>query len=342
MKHVVTLTTSNPSHEHVSLRRRQSTTNFMVEAADEDQAIFRATAHFRKLGHYIHEAKIFKKKDQLNENLLRVITAAPKLLKFADDAIDAAKQIATRTKQVGTHNKETNLGSVVPGTISTKGKELVVVKTAPAPVKTLPTQPAPVRTLPAPVKTIPTQPAPTKTLPAPAKTVPTEPVPTKTSPVPAKTSPAPTTTTATKPMNPLAAAATVALGTLALRDQLKQKFGTQPQTDVAVKPEVQTQTQTQMGGNEPPPPTSTETKPSGRIVPFIPFGLRLGNRGEEDIGTLGQYRGMAPMYQHYQFNEESKALNAIGRVISKRKEMKKDDAESEKNKINMEPKLKTK
>jgi len=67
MKHVVTLTTSNPAHEHVSLRRRQSTTNFMVEAADEQTAILRASAHFRRLGHYIHEAKIFKKKEQLNE-----------------------------------------------------------------------------------------------------------------------------------------------------------------------------------------------------------------------------------------------------------------------------------
>jgi len=80
MKHVVTLTTSNPSHEHVSLRRRQSTTNFMVEAADEDQAIFRATAHFRKLGYYIHEAKIDKKKSLIENPVLsiasRVIPAA--------------------------------------------------------------------------------------------------------------------------------------------------------------------------------------------------------------------------------------------------------------------------
>lgn len=66
MKHVVTLTTSNPAHEFVSLRRKQSTTNFMVEAANEEQAVLRATAHFRRLGHYIHEAKIFKKKS-LNE-----------------------------------------------------------------------------------------------------------------------------------------------------------------------------------------------------------------------------------------------------------------------------------
>jgi hypothetical protein len=64
MKHVVTITTSNPAHEHVSLRRRQSTTNFMVEARDEQEAVLRASAHFRRLGHYIHEAKIFKKKSR--------------------------------------------------------------------------------------------------------------------------------------------------------------------------------------------------------------------------------------------------------------------------------------
>ena len=82
MKHVVTITTSNPSHEHVSLRRRQSTTNFMVEAADEEQAILRASAHFRKLGHYIHEAKIFKKKDeQLDESaaLARPLVTAARI-----------------------------------------------------------------------------------------------------------------------------------------------------------------------------------------------------------------------------------------------------------------------
>jgi hypothetical protein len=89
------------------------------------------------------------------------------------------------------------------------------------------------------------------------------------------------------------------------------------------------------------PKTTPVPVPRNPRIPF-PFDMGLGNRGDEDIGTLGQYRGMAPMYQHYQFNEENKALNAIGRVISKRKEMKKDDAESEKNKINMEPKLKTK
>ena len=108
----------------------------------------------------------------------------------------------------------------------------------------------------------------------------------------------------------------------------------------STKPELQTKIETYpKSKTNTPVKTKTETKIRLGMPPL--FGA-LGNRGDEDIGTLGHYRGMFPMYQHYQFNEESKALNAIGRVISKRKEMKKDDAESEKNKINMEPKLKTK
>jgi hypothetical protein len=58
MKHIVNVTISNPAHEHVSLRRRQSTINYMVEARDEAEAIFRASNHFKKLGHYVHNAVI--------------------------------------------------------------------------------------------------------------------------------------------------------------------------------------------------------------------------------------------------------------------------------------------
>lgn len=94
MKHVVTITTSNPSHEHVSLRRKQSTTNFMVEAADENQAIFRATAHFRKLGQYVHEAKIFKKKSLTESPLLPLATP---LLPLATRVISAAGSAAGRS-----------------------------------------------------------------------------------------------------------------------------------------------------------------------------------------------------------------------------------------------------
>ena len=70
MKHIVTLTISNPSHEHISLRRRQSTTNYMVEARDEAEAIFRASNHFKKLGNYVHNAVIAE--STLNEEVQQI------------------------------------------------------------------------------------------------------------------------------------------------------------------------------------------------------------------------------------------------------------------------------
>lgn len=70
MKHIVTLTISNPAHEHISLRRRQSTTNYMVEARDEAEAIFRASNHFKKLGNYVHNAVIAE--STLNEEVEQI------------------------------------------------------------------------------------------------------------------------------------------------------------------------------------------------------------------------------------------------------------------------------
>ena len=70
MKHIVTLTISNPAHEHISLRRRQSTTNYMVEARDEAEAIFRASNHFKKLGNYVHNAVIAE--STLNEEVKQI------------------------------------------------------------------------------------------------------------------------------------------------------------------------------------------------------------------------------------------------------------------------------
>jgi hypothetical protein len=79
--------------------------------------------------------------------------------------------------------------------------------------------------------------------------------------------------------------------------------------------------------------------------PFALPRLRLGDRPDQDIGTLGQYRGMFPLYQFADFNSlqenQVKPMNAIGRVMTKRKEKSKENAEAEKNKINMEPTLKS-
>ena len=70
MKHIVNVTISNPAHEFVSMRRRQSTTNYMVEARDEAEAIFRASNHFKKLGHYVHSAVIVEQ--NLNEEVEQI------------------------------------------------------------------------------------------------------------------------------------------------------------------------------------------------------------------------------------------------------------------------------
>jgi hypothetical protein len=70
MKHIVNVTISNPAHDFVSMRTRQSTTNYMVEAKDEAEAILRASRHFRALGHYVHNAVIAE--STLNEEVEQI------------------------------------------------------------------------------------------------------------------------------------------------------------------------------------------------------------------------------------------------------------------------------
>ena len=343
----------------------------MVEAADEDQAIFRATAHFRKLGHYIHEAKIFKKKDQqLNEfvntkakpfdketNTGAVTAGNSRHAGTTQQQVDSNKYFDPRTQEWITrapnqsdqdweaqkkkdHEEilqwtdkpaeplfpELNvLGGIqknIAGILSALPKRLP--RRTPTPQRRTPeTKPAfpgmpspgPRRERPHSPETKPNEtPAPA---PAPKPAPAPVPVPTpKPAPVPLpKQEPVPTPKPAPVPLP-------------------KQEPVPAPVPKTTPVPVPKTTP-------VPVPKTTPVPVPRNPRIPF-PFDMGLGNRGDEDIGTLGQYRGMAPMYQHYQFNEENKALNAIGRVISKRKEMKKDDAESEKNKINMEPKLKTK
>jgi hypothetical protein len=62
MKYIVELTISNPSHEHISLRKVQKKTNFVVEANSESEAILRATRKFRSLGNYVHEAAVLNER----------------------------------------------------------------------------------------------------------------------------------------------------------------------------------------------------------------------------------------------------------------------------------------
>jgi len=62
MKHVVELKYTNPSHEHVSLRRRVETVNRVVEAQSADEALNRAANQQRSLGFRIQSANIVEQK----------------------------------------------------------------------------------------------------------------------------------------------------------------------------------------------------------------------------------------------------------------------------------------
>jgi len=62
MKHVVELKYTNPSHEHVSLRRRIETINRVVEAQSTEEALNRAANQQRALGFRIQSANIVEQK----------------------------------------------------------------------------------------------------------------------------------------------------------------------------------------------------------------------------------------------------------------------------------------
>ena len=76
MKHVVELKYTNPSHEHVSLRRRVETVNRVVEAQSADEALNRAANQQRSLGFRIQSANIVEqvlaeKVEQVDEANMR-------------------------------------------------------------------------------------------------------------------------------------------------------------------------------------------------------------------------------------------------------------------------------
>jgi len=464
MKHVVTLTTSNPSHEHVSLRRRQSTTNFIVEAADEDQAVFRATAHFRKLGHYVHEAKVYKKKEQLNElansaiiddsaaraglkrnpgesdaDLVKRISAKkgiydkpiqpvfPELLAIGGGAANVARRLVTQagsaafdklmksTKDVETGlgnlgtaivdkgtsagrivrdelishavslpvavglqaaqnraaGKETNLGSIVkddqfwksnadmPGlSLGSRALRLTgdagkyardvaddvaagaikkaqsvgsaandVVASALERIRQknlvpgkidLPSR-APERE---PYIDLPPAVAPQPVVPSVKPGVRTD------VPVVIPPSVKPGVRPETKPE--VKSSPTVRQDLVVGRadSTITAKPDLQPKTETS--PKIKTVTQVK---------TKVDTKPKRPLItPSIDDDPKI-----LDPGTLGQYRGLFPIYKFTDFSnrelQENGPMNAIGRVLAARKKEDKNDAKSEKNKINMEPKL---
>ena len=62
MKYQVQIKYTNPSHEHVSLRRRVDTVTRLVEAKSEQEALNRAANQQRALGFIIKEASVVKSK----------------------------------------------------------------------------------------------------------------------------------------------------------------------------------------------------------------------------------------------------------------------------------------
>ena len=387
MKHVVTLTTSNPAHEHVSLRRRQSTTNFMVEAADEQTAILRATAHFRRLGHYIHEAKIFKKKEQLNELApLALIPAAlgaagrialpyaarylagqaarqgilqggrTTLGKLTRDEVLAqgaglgASELINKLMP-GEGDKETSLGSVVSsgagsilgGRLGFVGKVAGATAAKTAAVKDAADDIA--------QAAIQKAAAATKSVGDTANDVVAAALQKARALVPGKIE-----VPAQRPDVELEPAVAPQRVVPTVKPEVKVDTATpeaqaqaKPDTvvgraDPMASPKAEPQAKAEpkaMPKGETKPKTTTKTVPPKKpIRPFMPFSGG-GDGPDVDPGTLGQYRGLFPLYRFADFNslQETAAMNAVGRVLAKRKKIDKDNAEGEKNKINMEPKL---
>jgi hypothetical protein len=66
MKYQVQISYTNPSHEHVTLRRRVESVTRLVEASNENEALNRAANQQRALGFMIKEAKVLQKHAQVS------------------------------------------------------------------------------------------------------------------------------------------------------------------------------------------------------------------------------------------------------------------------------------
>ena len=104
MKYVVQLSYTNPAHEHVSLRRRVDTVNRIIEAANENQAILRASQQQRALGFMIKEAKIVKEKEKMKKKEVVVDSnektevAAAGGMKEEVEQVDEARRMSAAEK----------------------------------------------------------------------------------------------------------------------------------------------------------------------------------------------------------------------------------------------------
>jgi hypothetical protein len=93
MKHIVKLTLSNPSHEHVSMRMRMKQQDYITEGRDESEAINRAARHFQSLGFKVHSAVIVEQKVEIPE-----VNAEPVSLSEAVDYKALEKPTVARVK----------------------------------------------------------------------------------------------------------------------------------------------------------------------------------------------------------------------------------------------------
>lgn len=67
MKYIVEVKYTNPSHEHVSLRRRVDSVNRLIEAKTPEEALNRAANMQRALGFHIQSANIIEQKVEISE-----------------------------------------------------------------------------------------------------------------------------------------------------------------------------------------------------------------------------------------------------------------------------------
>lgn len=353
----------------------------MVEARDEQEAVLRASAHFRRLGHYIHEAKVLKKKDeQLNElanstfiddsaakvglkrnpgesdaDLINRINAEKGIDDNPIEPVFPELDILGGVTRAGTSILSLIRGGAVPKTVPTPRR---------VPQRRTPERPAPQRRRPGYTPKPAPEPAPApKPAPAPVPAPKPEPAP---APVPAPVTvpqpitlpPVPPATTVPRPIEvpvtPKTVPETVPLPVPVPAPKPVPRTVPVPMPKPVPVPEKPPVTaKTPVGKvtpvTTPNPLTVPKTAPASAGKPIgprppRPFFIPSANRGEVDIGTLGQYRGMFPLYPFAEFQgglQEGmgSSLNAIGRVLAKRKKVDKKDSESEKNKINMEPTL---
>jgi hypothetical protein len=103
MKYTVELKYINPSHEHVSLRRRVDTVTRLVEASSEQEAINRAANQQRALGFMIKEASVVKP-ELIKEEVEQIDEISDKTLmryaqKVHDDSLKHDKDPSKRSPE---------------------------------------------------------------------------------------------------------------------------------------------------------------------------------------------------------------------------------------------------